>query len=449
MLAAMSGGRAQSLSTPSAIALYVGALLGPSLMLLPGLEAQVAGPASIVAWAVVIVLSAGLASVFAGLGIALPRGGVAAYARAGFGPLAGRVVKWCFIVGVLLGTPFVGLIGGSYFASLFGFGRVGTTLCAAALLAAIVVLVALGTRVGMAVQLGLVTVLVLIAIVAAVASIPHASAENWQPFAPHGWGAIGSSAAAVAMAFFGWEAIAPFIERLRAPRRQLPMVIATAFAVTAVIYLAVVIATIGVLGDRSIASSLAALLRVAVGRIGPVLAAVIAVALTLAAANAYLNGTIATIAAPDRSGQARTAVLAVAVAGGTLGLTAYATGLVDLQLLVQFPAALSLVVYVLCVAAAARRLTGWIRLVAIGCLPLLVALLAFTTYALVAPLAVVAVVLVAAAVTRRRRPADRVAEPVGTPGLASSQHPAAEASLACAATAPARHHPSNTENPEP
>ena len=52
------------LSTPAGIALYVGALLGPSLLLLPGLAARIAGPASLVAWLVLLVLSGLLAWVF-------------------------------------------------------------------------------------------------------------------------------------------------------------------------------------------------------------------------------------------------------------------------------------------------------------------------------------------------------------------------------------------------
>src|SRR5438309_1589179 len=46
----MSTSAARTLSVPRATALYVGALFGPGLLLLPGLAAQQAGPASIIAW---------------------------------------------------------------------------------------------------------------------------------------------------------------------------------------------------------------------------------------------------------------------------------------------------------------------------------------------------------------------------------------------------------------
>src|SRR5438876_1189347 len=57
-----------SLSVPRGAALYVGALIGPGLLLVPALAAQAAGPASILAWALLLVLSAPLAITFAALG---------------------------------------------------------------------------------------------------------------------------------------------------------------------------------------------------------------------------------------------------------------------------------------------------------------------------------------------------------------------------------------------
>ena len=60
------------LSVPRATALYIGALLGPGLLLLPGLAAEQAGPASIIAWLALLGLSAIFAVVFAALGRAVP-----------------------------------------------------------------------------------------------------------------------------------------------------------------------------------------------------------------------------------------------------------------------------------------------------------------------------------------------------------------------------------------
>ena len=63
-----SPARTLPLSVPRASALYIGALFGPGLLLLPGLAAQQAGPASIIAWVALLGLSAIFATVFAALG---------------------------------------------------------------------------------------------------------------------------------------------------------------------------------------------------------------------------------------------------------------------------------------------------------------------------------------------------------------------------------------------
>src|SRR5215467_345306 len=69
-----------SLTTSRGAALYIGALLGPGLLLLPGLAAAQAGPASLLAWAALLGLSALFAVVFTALGRAYPSaGGVIGY----------------------------------------------------------------------------------------------------------------------------------------------------------------------------------------------------------------------------------------------------------------------------------------------------------------------------------------------------------------------------------
>ena len=68
------------LTTARGAALYIGALLGPGLLLLPGLAAAEAGPASLLAWAGLLGLSALFAVVFTALGRAFPSaGGVIGY----------------------------------------------------------------------------------------------------------------------------------------------------------------------------------------------------------------------------------------------------------------------------------------------------------------------------------------------------------------------------------
>jgi amino acid efflux transporter len=161
------------------------------------------------------------------------------------------------------------------------------------------------------------------------------------------------------------------------------------------VYLGVAVVTVSVLGARAATGvPLADLLDIAVGGIGRYLAAAAAVALTLAATNAYLSG------AAELAGRLRGAgndparrdrSLELAVAGmGLLVLASVGLGLVSLDTLVALPAAMFVTVYAICTAAAVRLTGGASRVVAaIACL-VIVVILGFSGWALLAVAAVAA-----------------------------------------------------------
>src|SRR5262249_20787735 len=105
-------------------ALYVGAVLGTGVIALPGLAARVAGPASLLAWVALVLLSIPLAATFGGLGSRYPdTGGVSTYARTAFGDRAGQFVGWCFYFAIPIGAPAAALIAGGYVTAATGGGR--------------------------------------------------------------------------------------------------------------------------------------------------------------------------------------------------------------------------------------------------------------------------------------------------------------------------------------
>jgi len=385
-----------TLSIPRGVALYVGALLGPGLLMLPGLAAETAGPASVLAWTGLLAVSALFAIVFTALGTRLPGGGgVIAYAAAGLGPRVGRAVGRCFLTGVVLGAPVVCMIGAGYVISLIGGGRVATALVAALLLACVIALTLAGARTGTTVQMILVGLLLAV-IVVAVAGSAHASrAANWSPFAPHGWSAVGTAASVLMLSFVGWEAVAPLTARLANPRRSLPRITAVAFAVTAVVYLALATTVVAVLGARAQSPvPVADLLRVAVGEPGPWIAAGAAVLLTFAAINAYLTGGVALAAHLRGTTEGRIPYFFAAIAAaGVVELGAEALGLLDTARMVTLPTSLFLVVYVGSMASATRLLRGALRCVAAVACAASVVVLVFSGPAALLAVAVIAVAL--------------------------------------------------------
>jgi amino acid efflux transporter len=354
------------LSTRSATALYVGAVLGPGLLIVPALAAEAAGPASLLAWVALLLLSAPLAATFAALGVRYPEaGGTAAYVRAAFGRRAGAVTGWWFLTGVVIGAPAVALAGGFYVAELLGTGRDGAVLAAAGMMGIVAAANVVGLHVTARLQLALAGLLAALLLVAVVSALPESQASNWTPFAPHGWAAIGTAASLLMLSFIGWEAVSHLAGELRDPVRQLPRAIFAALGVVVVLYLALAVATVGVLGTDSPSNvPLADLMGAGLGEAGRTGTAALAAALTMGTMNAYvaaavkLAGALAVEGSAPRSFARPGRALALfAVVAGVL-LAALAADLVGLDGLIRATSAAFVAVYVTSTAAGVRLLSG-------------------------------------------------------------------------------------------
>ena len=443
------------LTTTRGAALYIGALLGPGLLLLPGLAAAEAGPASVLAWAGLLVLSGLFAVVFGALGRGFgSAGGVIGYVRAGLGARASAVAGWSFLAGVVGGAPVVCLIGAGYVTALTGGGPLARAAIAALLLAAVLTLAAGGLRTSATAQLLLVALLAAVVIVAVAGSAHSLRAANWTPFAPHGWPAVGHAASTLMLSFVGWEAAAPLTTRFADPGRQLPRVIGAALAVTSLLYLGLAVATTGVLGAGAGTSApLAALLRDAAGPAGTAAAAVAAVVLTLGAVNAYVTGAAEMAAELARPRAARPGAglgpvprvpaprisvprvpaprfLAAIAVSGLAVISLYGAGWASPAALVALPTSLFLLVYLGCMVSAARVLRGPARWAAVPAGVIVAVVLCYCGWALFAPLSVILAVSCSAFCSARLRRARARTARRTTGGTAGR---AAEDTAVCAA----------------
>lgn len=296
---------AGSLTIFQGAALYIGAVLGTGVIALPALAAEVAGPASLLAWAALVVLSGPLAATFAALGARYPdAGGVSTYARRAFGPKAAAVVGWCFYFAVPAGAPAAAMFGGAYVAAVTGGGHTTVVVTAAALIATVSAANAFGVTVSGRMQLVLSALLVTLLLAAVLASAPHARTANLHPFAPHGWLAVGQAAALLVWSFAGWEAITHLAAEFQRPAHDMPRSAGIAVVVVGFLYLSVAAASVTVLGPSAGASGapLAELIAGGIGGHAQVLAAAAALLLTLGTMNAYFAGAAKLGAALGRDG---------------------------------------------------------------------------------------------------------------------------------------------------
>src|SRR5215475_5164876 len=410
------------LSLAQGAAISLGAVLGTGVIGLPALGADIAGPASLLAWVGLILLSIPLATTFAALGARHPdSGGVSTYVRRAFGARTAAVVGWCFYFAVPTGAPAAAMFGGAYVAAAVGGGLHTTLITAAAMIAFVVAANLGGVRVSGKLQVVLAALLVTLLVTATVTALPHAKLANLHPFAPHGYFAVASAAAVLVWGFAGWEAMTSLATDFRRPARDIPRATAFALVAVAVLYLGVASASILVLGPAtgSRPAPLSDLLSIGVG--GPVKAitAVAAVVMSMGAMNAYFAGSAKLGAALGRDGALpvwfahgssvgevprRSLLVTATLAAIALGVTAL-TG-VGLRPSVLLTTGSFVLVYVLGTASALRLLPrgSWSRRAAVVALASAVALVFLTGVYMLWAVVVAVAALIYVWRTRSSRP---------------------------------------------
>ena len=279
------------LGLAAASALYIAAVLGTGILVLPGLAADAAGPASIVAVLAVLLLSIPLAGTFAALAARYPdAGGVATFVRLALGPTAARMAGYWFFFGVSFGAPVIAILGGEYLSAALGLDRGFVPVIGFAFLVVPLIVNVFGLRVSGSIQLGL-TALLLIVVVGVVAvSFPATDPANFTPFLPNGWGGVGLAVSLFVWAFAGWEAVTHLAGEFKKPRRTIPIATAIAIVVVGISYLALQVVTVGVLGSGRPDSQvpLIDLVALTLPGVGPIVVAVIAGVVAVGVLNAYI-----------------------------------------------------------------------------------------------------------------------------------------------------------------
>ena len=274
-----------------ASALYIAAVLGTGILALPGLAADSAGPASIVAVVAVLIASIPLAGTFAALAARYPdAGGVATFVRLALGPTAARMSGYWFFFGVSFGAPVVAILGGEYVASALGVPRTAVPWIGLAFLVVPLIVNAFGLRLTGSIQLGLTGLLLVVVIGVVSVSAPATDASNFTPFLPNGWAGVGLAISLFVWAFAGWEAVTHIAGEFRNPRRTIPVATGIAIVVVGLSYLALQVVTVGVLGSGRPQSQvpLIDLVTVTVPGVGPAVVAVIAAVVAVGVLNAYI-----------------------------------------------------------------------------------------------------------------------------------------------------------------
>jgi amino acid efflux transporter len=406
------------------IALYVSAILGAGVLVLPGQVASMAGPSSLLSWAFACAMGAPLAWMFAALARRHPdAGGVATYVGTAYGPAAGGVTGWLYFVAGSIGQTIVSLTGGYYVAQALGAGTWCAYVVAAAILAAAVGANLLGVQVSSRVQLALASAVAAALVGTIAAATPRMSLHRMTPFTPHGIAPIGAGVIVLFFAFAGWEAIAHLVGEFTDPERDVPRAVGATVAVVSVLYLGIAAAVVltGTYGTpRTDHVAIGLLLEHVFGGGANAVAAVVAVVISLGTTNAFIAGVSrlghslardgwlprVTSRIDGRSVPVGGVLTVAAVAFAGLSLSAAAGW--GTETLVIIPSTLVVAVYLLAAAAGTRLLTGLARGCAVITIVLTTVVIPSTARYAAVPVVVAALALLTRAALHRRPAAEPV-----------------------------------------
>jgi amino acid efflux transporter len=296
----MENNTKQTISIPKGISLYVGAVLGSGILILPGITGGIAGTNAILSWIIMVILSIPLAYTFAFLSIEYPSaGGISTFATQAFGRYAGVISGWFFFVAGSFGQIIVSLTGGVYISFAFNLPYFASYLIALFLLILAIIGNYFGLQTSSKIQLIIASLTFFILVSTIILSIPHIQFHQlkWslteQDIVP-----IGQSMMLIFWSFFGWEAISSLAPEFKKPRkRNILWSTWGAIIITGVIYIGISLAVIGtqsyIFGTSEVAeatnnASLAAVIKKVMGTNAAWIIGILAFTICLGTINAFL-----------------------------------------------------------------------------------------------------------------------------------------------------------------
>ncbi|MGE7881898.1 APC family permease [Bacillus sp. NPDC094077] len=238
----------ETISIKKGTSLYVGAVLGSGILILPGMTASVAEGNAVVSWLVMISLSIPLAFTFAFLSIEHPSaGGIATFSEKAFGKNMGAMIGWCFFIAGSVGQIVVSLTGGMYIVKVFALPSYFSYVIALIILSISIGFNLCGLKMSGLFQICIGVLTFLILIVTIISSLPYIEMKNINVhISMKEINPILEASLLIFWSFFGWEAIASLAPEFKTPRKR-NIILSTGFAIIiiGVLYIGIALSVIG------------------------------------------------------------------------------------------------------------------------------------------------------------------------------------------------------------
>jgi len=259
----------QDVSLWGIVALGAGTAIGVAIFSILSPGAKLAGPGLLLAMAIAMVPMILFGLTYAFMGSAVPVSGASyEWSRRFIHPFVGYLIGWLRIAGSTSALVLYAFVLVQYWSGVIELPLKPAMF---AVLTLFWILNTLGVSLVARGQAFMVFVLLITCGVLVISAVPMADPENFSPFLSHGWVGVMAAVPLMVSLFLGIETATEVGEEVRDNQRTIPLGIALSVALTALIYLAVAVAALGVIGPEELAQSdapLMALAQASIGRFG-------------------------------------------------------------------------------------------------------------------------------------------------------------------------------------
>jgi APA family basic amino acid/polyamine antiporter len=251
--------------------LGVGAIIGTGIFVLTAEAAQKAGPGMMVSFIIAGLVCAVAALCYAEMASMVPVSGSAyTYSYAVMGEMLAWMVGWALVLEYAVAAGAVAVGWSGYFVGLlreflgldlgtaYTLGPIdGGIFNVPAFLISLLVtwLLVIGTKESAFFNAILVAVKITALTLFVILAVPVMNSQNFEPFAPLGFGGISAAAASIFFAYVGFDAVSTAAEETKDPQRNMPIGLIGSLAICTVFYLLVAAGVIGSVGAQPLLDS--------------------------------------------------------------------------------------------------------------------------------------------------------------------------------------------------
>jgi amino acid transporter len=289
--------------------IVIGSVVGADIYIASALTAGLVGPFAIVVWIAAAICATVLALVFAYCGYFLPRvGGPFAFVSEAFDDFFGFIAGWSLWIAEILALPVFAIAFVQYLEFLIPLSTPAEILVKGAFLATLTLVNIMGVKAAGRLNdlLTLVKLLPLLALVVAGLAVftlnPSRLLDTYIPFAPLGFGNVGTAFVLIFWAYVGFEMGTLPASEVKDPTKTIPKAIISGMLVVTAFYLSTNFVVFGMVPWETLAKSTTPLILVG----GALFGAAGAIFMTV--------GALVSVSGSDESGILGTARLSYAMA---------------------------------------------------------------------------------------------------------------------------------------